>query len=160
MIAISGLEVKDYYITREGAEELKQQLENLKLGRVRLLEEVRGFASESGSVLDDPILAHNFHKAEEMDAQIARLQRILARVRIIKQPVASWQVQLGSRVMVDIGGVTYAYAILGPLEADPAQGKISNESPLGRQLLGRKVGDGFELVMRNQSVSAKVTSIE
>lgn len=160
MIAISGLEVKQYYVTKEGAEELKQLLENLKLGRARLLEEVRGLASETGSALDDPLQVHSFNKAEEINTQIARLQHILARVKIIKRPLVNKRVQLGSRVVVAIGGVKHAYTVLGPLEADPAQGKISNESPLGRLLLGRKVGDSFEITSRGQSASATVTHIK
>jgi transcription elongation factor GreA len=160
MISISGLEAKQYYVTEEGAEELRDLLKHLQVVRIRLLDEVRSLASQSGNVLADPLQAANFHKAEEMEVEIRQLQRILAMAKIIPKPALPQLVQLGSRVTVKMGGREHTYTILGSIEADPLQGKISNESPLGRLLLGKKLGDTFDMAIGDRHLSAKIVGIE
>jgi transcription elongation factor GreA len=160
MISISGLETKQYFVTEEGAEELRDLLKHLQVVRINLLDEVRSLASQSGNVLADPLQAANFHKAEEMEVEIRQLQRILAMAKIIPKPALPQFVQLGSQVTVKLGGREHTYTILGSIEADPLQGKISNESPLGRLLLGKKLGDTFDLDIGGQHMTATIINIE
>lgn len=160
MISISGLETKQYYITEEGAEELRHLLEYLRRSRVRLLDEVRSLASQTGNVLADPLQAANFHKAEEMEVEIRQLQRILAMAKIIDKQTPAKTVQLGSRVTVKMGDREHTYSLLGPIEADPSQGKISNESPLGRLLLGKKLDESFDLTIQGRHLTATIIAIE
>lgn len=80
---------------------------------------------------------------ELLDARIIELEGILKNVQIITPPPKDKQalVDLGARVLIEIGGQTDEFEIVGSLEADPALGRISNESPVGRSLLKHKVGD-------------------
>jgi Transcription elongation factor len=78
-----------------------------------------------------------------LDIKLSEIEKILKNARIIKNPVKTAQasVDLGATVLVDINGKNNELTIVGTLEADPDQGKISNESPVGKILLGKRAGD-------------------
>jgi transcription elongation factor GreA len=162
MIALHGLETKQQYITAEGFEELRQTLEQLKRERARLAVEARSVASQSGSnsALDESLQALNHSQAAELDAQILALKRIIATAKIIPKPATNRTVQLGSRVTVQMDGNERAYSLVGSLEVDPIRGKISNESPLGIVLLGKKLHDRFEVPVRDRRIPAVVIRID
>jgi transcription elongation factor GreA len=70
---------------------------------------------------------------------------IIQNSQIIKKPKSDGQVRLGSSVKLKDGGKPLNYQVVGTMEANPAAGKISDESPIGKALLGRKVGDKVEI---------------
>jgi transcription elongation factor GreA len=70
---------------------------------------------------------------------------VLQNAQIIKKPKSDGQVRLGSSVKLKDGGKALQYQIVGTIEADPAAGKVSDESPIGKALLGKKVGDKTEI---------------
>ena len=78
-----------------------------------------------------------------LEIKLAELETILKNANLIKNPpkVKQGTIGLGATVMVEIGGQVDEFTIVGTLEANPADGRISNESPVGRLLLGRQVGD-------------------
>ena len=79
-----------------------------------------------------------------MEARIAEISRILSEATVVNTPKRSSKVNIGSTVTVDMGGRERVFTIVGGAEADSAQGKISNESPVGAAVLGHKKGDVIE----------------
>jgi len=145
-------EEKRYYITKEGLVKIKKEYEDLK--KVKLLK-TKG---DVPRVLQSEDLNAEYLSFQEdmgfLDSKITELEYILKNMEIIKTPHKDKQgfIGLGATVFVDVGGQSDEFTIIGTLEANPALGKISNESPVGRALLGHKVG---ELV----SVSSPVETI-
>jgi len=147
MIVTSGLEPKTYQVTPAGLQELQEQLDELKQRRRQAAEEIRDSTSQSTDIgaRVDSAFAASRNEASGLDAEIALLERIIALAEIIEIPADKGRVQLGSKVSLQIDGQTRDYDLVGALEADPGEGKISDESPLGRSLLGKQVGEQFEI---------------
>ena len=130
---------KLYQITEEGRHELEEELEELKGRR-------GGIADKIAEARDFGDLSENaeYDSAREeqglVESRIAEIEDILLNAEIIKAPKGS-KVSLGSKVELKTGKKTVVYTIVGPVEADPLEGKISNESPIGLALMGKKVGD-------------------
>lgn len=163
MIIVSGLAPKRYSITSNGVTELRQQLNELKRRRMEVASEMREITSQSTDIgaLEDSTLTINQNQATELDGQIELLERIIGMAEIIQPPKRSDVVQLGSRVRLDMGGRERTYTLVGAVEADPMDGKISDESPLGRCLLGKRVHEQCEVVSpSNHRIAATITRIE
>lgn len=130
---------KIYQITEEGKQELEAELEELKSRR-------GGIADKIAEARDFGDLSENaeYDSAREeqglVESRIAEIEDILLNAEIIKAKKGS-KVSLGSKVELKTGKKSAAYTVVGPVEADPLEGKISNESPIGLALMGKKVGD-------------------
>lgn len=130
---------KSYQITAQGKSELEAELEKLKGRR-------GGIADKIAAARDYGDLSENaeYDAAREeqglVETRIAEIEDILQNVEIIK-PSAKSSVSLGSKVEIKSDKKTVTYSVVGPIEANPAEGRISNESPIGSQLMGKKVGD-------------------
>lgn len=133
------------YISPEGLEKLKKELEHLKTVERREI----AARLEAAKALGD--LSENAEYQEAKEAQslnetrIAELEELLRNIVVIKKPTDMHTVQVGATIDVDSPHGREAFTIVGSEEADPAKGKISNESPLGRAFLGKKVGDAVEV---------------
>jgi transcription elongation factor GreA len=158
MIILSGLAPKPYSITPAGVEELRTQLRDLKRRRMELAQEMREITSQSTDMgaLEDSVLTVHQNRATELDGQIVLLERIIGMADIIKPPATCDCVEVGSRVALNVAGKEQTYTVVGVLEADPLEGKISNESPLGRSLLGRRAQESFEIVTPARRTAATV----
>jgi transcription elongation factor GreA len=143
MITINGLEAKRYRITEAGLYTLRQQLIDLRKQRLYVAGELREISSQSNtsSVLEDSTFATDQNMAIEIDGQIELLERIIGLAEIIVVPKNTEKVQVGCSVQVDLQGTPHTYMIVGPVEANPSEGRISYESPLGQCLLDKKVGE-------------------
>ena len=93
----------------------------------------------------DSAFAASRNEASGLDAEINLLERIIALAVIIERPSDTAHVQLGSRVSLQIDGKQCDYSLVGVIEADPGEGRISDESPLGHSLLGKQVGEQLEI---------------
>ena len=94
-----------------------------------------------------------------MEARIRQLEDILKRAVIMADSPAQGRavvVTIGATVTIDLGGEEETYTIVSPVEAKPREGRISNESPVGKALLGHKVGDRFNITMPNGRQMATV----
>ncbi len=93
-----------------------------------------------------------YHDAKDalafMEGRVQELENFLARA-VVSEPTSADVVNVGCRVRCKTGEKIKEYHIVGPKESDPAAGKISNESPIGIALLGRKKGEQFEHLMPN-----------
>lgn len=154
---------KQHYVTAAGIQELKRQLDKLKHMRAVMLDEMRDLTMQSstGSALEDSCRALQQDRTIELDSQIEQIEYNLRTARVVDQPASNSTVQIGSRVTVDVAGVQHVYTIVGSIEADPAQGKVSNESPFGRYLLNKKVNDRLETEhFTRNGLAATIVAIE
>lgn len=147
------------YISAEGLEQLKKELEELKRKRqeiARRLEEAKGLGD----------LAENTEYMEAKEAQafnegkIVELTEIIKNIIVIDRVKEKDIIQIGSAIKVSSEGKNYHFVIVGSEEAAPSFGKISNESPLGKAFLGRKVGEEVEIETPNGKVKYKILAIE
>jgi len=134
---------KPVFLTPEGRQKLEQELEYLRTVRRRQVAERIHQAKEQGDVTDNAEYEDAKNEQAFLEGRIMTLEAMLKNAVIINNSgVASDTVRLGSKVTV-IGpdGERCTYTIVGSAEAKPSEGKISNESPVGRSLLGRRVGE-------------------
>jgi len=132
---------KKFYLTREGLKKMEREyedLKNLKLSKTK---------GESPKIWHSEDLNPEYLAFQEdldfLEARMAELGHILKNVELIKTPSKEKRnaIDLGAKVLVEVEGQTDEFEIVGTLEANPALGKISNESPVGRTLLGHRTGD-------------------
>ncbi|HET7036630.1 MAG TPA: transcription elongation factor GreA [Thermomicrobiaceae bacterium] len=148
-------------VTREGLEKLQEELEHLTT--VRRPEVVRAIAQarEEGDLRENAGYDAAKHDQGFIEARIRELEDLLRRVDLIEENEApdNRRVRLGSTVTVEIDGVPETYTIVGKVEAKPREGRISNESPVGRALLGKREGDELTIETPGAPMRARVLKI-
>lgn len=141
-VIANSMEEKIFYITRQKFNELKKEYD-----RLVAFERTKVVGQEAPKILESEDLNPEFISFQEdmeaLRARIDELDDILERHQIITLPPKEKRgiVDLGAVVKVDVGGKTDEFMIVGTLEANPTLGKISNESPVGKALLGQRAGD-------------------
>lgn len=136
------MDKKVFYVTKERIEETIKEYDSLVVFERRKI-----MGEEAPRVLESEDLNPEFVSfQEDMDfvrSRIRELKNVIDSHEIIKKPPKEQRafVNIGATVKVDIGGRKDEFMIVGTLEANPNLGKISNESPVGKALLGHKVGD-------------------
>jgi len=155
---------KDLILTREGLERLKEELEHLSTERRREVAARIKEAREFGDISENS--EYNDAKNEQamLETKIAQLEEKLRMATVVDVDGLSTDVvQIGSTVHVkdEATGKTARYTIVGSAEAKPEENKLSNESPVGRALLGHKRGDVVCVqVPRGPARKLKITKIE
>ncbi len=149
------------YLTPEGEKKLREELEYLKgPGREELSKRLRA-AIQQGDLSENA----DYSKAKEdqsfMEGRIQELERVLKNVILIEpENIKSEEVAVGNHVTIqeeDLPEETYF--LVGPKEADPRQGRISYESPIGRAMIGHHVGDMIETETPNGKYKFKIVKI-
>ncbi len=136
---------KVYQLTQEGVEELKAELAELIAQRGPIAERIKT-AREFGDLSENAEYSAARQEQERTESRIAEIENILMNVSIIKKPAGDSKVQIGSIVkLTDGNGKSKEFQIVGTVEADPLNGKISDESPIGMALLGKKEGEEVEI---------------
>lgn len=130
---------KMYQLTKEGKSELATELEQLKGRRGDIAEKIAA-ARDYGDLSENAEYDAAREEQGLVESRIAEIEDILQNAEIIKASRAS-TVGLGSKVELKNGSKKVVYHIVGPVEANPLEGKISNESPIGQALMGKKEGD-------------------
>lgn len=130
---------KMYQLTEEGKKELEQELDELK-GRRGAIADKIAEARDFGDLSENAEYDSAREEQGLVESRIAEIEDILLNAELIKAKKGS-KVALGSKVELKTGKKTMTYSVVGPVEADPLEGKISNESPIGLALMGKKVGD-------------------
>ena len=135
-----------HFLTPEGHEKLQEELEYLrKVRRPEIAEHIR-IAREDGDLTENAGYEAAKEEQAYLEGRIMTVESILKNVQLIEPTGQSSIVQLGSRVTVrEDGYEPESYQIVGPAEVNPAQGRISNKSPLGQALLGRRAGESVEI---------------
>jgi transcription elongation factor GreA len=151
---------KQFKLTQDGIDELKSELEGLIAKRTDIAESIK-LAREQGDLSENAEYHAAKDEHEKNESRILEIENILGSVELIKKPKGDNKVQLGSTVMLKshTSGTTKQFTVVGTVEADPLNGKISDESPIGRALLGKKVNDDVEIVTPAETTTYKVTEI-
>ena len=130
---------KVYQITESGQRELERELEELKSQRGEIADKIAA-ARDFGDLSENA----EYDAAREaqglLETRITEIETILQNASIIQTGNSS-TVMLGSTVELEANGKAVTYTVVGPVEADPLEGKVSNESPIGQALMGKAVGD-------------------
>ena len=130
---------KAYQITDAGKQELEKELVELKGQRGNIADKIAS-ARDFGDLSENAEYDAAREEQGLVETRIAEIEDILQNASIIQASSGSI-VGLGSRVELKTSEKTVVYTVVGPVEADPLSGKISNESPIGLQLMGKRVGD-------------------
>lgn len=150
---------KKIYLTKEGLEELKLEFKELtKTKRPDILERV----SQARSMGDLSENAEYVAAREELsfiDGRIDELEELIKQAVIIQDPHSKGMVKLGSTVTVNVKGKKEVFTVVGEWEADPKDKKISHESPLGKALIGKKVGEKVEVEAPAGTVVYTIASV-
>ena len=153
--------VEQEYLTPEGLKKLEEELEYLKtIRRAEVAERLHNAMAE-GEVEENPEYEDAKNEQAFVEGRILELEAILANAVVIENKGPANEVRLGSRVtIVDLEtGDKEQYLIVGSAEADPLNGRISHESPVGRALLGHKVNDVVTVQAPQGVMKFKITYI-
>lgn len=150
------------YLTPEGLTNLKAELEELRTSRRQLVAERIQKAKEIGGTVDNAEYDEAKNEQAFIEGRILTLDNLINSAVIIAAKAGpSDLVSIGSKVTVlNQKGRKDRYTIVGSTEADPAQGKISNVSPIGRALLGRRIGDVAEVSVPAGKIKLEVVKIQ
>jgi transcription elongation factor GreA len=149
---------KTYQITDEGKRELEAELEELK-GRRGAIADKIAEARDFGDLSENAEYDSAREEQGLVESRIAEIEDILLNAAIIKAGKSS-KVALGCKVELKTGDRTVAYTVVGPVEADPLEGKISNESPIGVALMGKKVDDAVTIKTPKGEIAYEIVSIK
>ncbi|CAK7045451.1 MAG: Transcription elongation factor GreA [Paraeggerthella hongkongensis] len=134
----------NFILTQEGKDNLEKELHYLETEKRAEIGERIKVAREFGDISENSEYDDAKNEQGMMEARIAEISRILSEATVVNTPKRSSRVNIGSVVTVTMGGRERVFTIVGGAESDAAAGKISNESPVGAALLGRKKGDVVE----------------
>ena len=154
---------KKIYLTQEGLDELKKEYEELaKVRRPQVLERLSD-ARDQGDLSENAEYTAAKDELSFLDGRIDELEELLKQATLIKDEEKKVNgkdvIVLGSTVTVHIGGKKEEFTVVGEWEADPTEKKISHESPLGKALMGKAVGDKLEVEAPAGKLAYTVVSI-
>lgn len=150
---------KQFRLTQAGVDELKLELGELTAQRGPIAERIKT-AREFGDLSENAEYSTARQEQERTEGRISEIEYILLNVDIITKPKGDNKVQLGSSVKLkDGGGKTKEFQVVGTVEADPLNGKISDESPIGKALLGKKEGEAVEIKTSAETSTYKIIQI-
>ncbi|MGI8927111.1 MAG: transcription elongation factor GreA [Tepidiformaceae bacterium] len=148
-------------LTSEGMAKLRDEIEDLRARRRTIAERIHN-AQEQGTSQNDAEYDDAKQEQGMVEGRVLEIEDLLRRASLIDESVASraTRVMLGSGVEVEQDGKRRHYRIVGAPEADPGNGKISNESPVGAALLGRQPGDSVEVNVPRGVIKVRVVKID
>jgi transcription elongation factor GreA len=150
---------KAYKLTNSGLSELKEELDSLIALRPEITERIKT-AREMGDLSENAEYASARTEQDRNENRIKEIEYIIKNAEIISQPKKSEKVHIGSTVTLKPdNGQTKEYQVVGTVEADPVAGKISDESPIGKALIGKYVGDIVEIITPTQNTAYTISEI-
>lgn len=150
----------DVTLTQEGYDELIAELKDIKEERLPKAIERVATARSFGDLSENS----EYHAAREdlsfLEGRIAELEALLSKAKVIKQKKGKQtNISVGSTVTVHVGKTKHVYQIVGEWEANPKEKKISESSPLGKALIGKKIGEEIEVEAPAGKIKYKVADI-
>lgn len=149
----------EFYLTKERLEELKKELDELKNVALPKVAEQLKRAKEFGDLSENSEYQAARNERENIESRIEEIDATLRNPVIIEKKVGSDEVSIGATVEVAKDGKNFTFTIVGSSESKPQEGLISNVSPLGRALLGRRVGNSVEVETPSGKVTYTITKI-
>jgi transcription elongation factor GreA len=150
------------YLTREGFEKLQEELEYLRTVKRKEVAERLHEAMEGGELIEDAEYEAAKNEQAFVEGKIHDLEMLLANARVIDPSLSKSEIiQVGAQVTIQEGSnEPEKYTIVGPAEANPRLGRISNESPLGRALLDHRAGEEVKVDAPGGSFTVKILKVE
>jgi len=148
------------FITHEGLEKIQKEYKELVEVKLPHAVERVSRARELGDLAENSEYSSAREELDLIETRISELKNTLDKTKIISPKLKTDFVTIGSTIMVEFDGETDEFTIVGSLEANPVQKKISNESPVGRALLGAKVGEIVEVATTIVKYKYKIIEIK
>ncbi len=145
-------------LTRAGYDQLTQQLKDLKEKQEHLITQIEDVAQpdESG---EDGLASQLKEELELTNNQIEQIEETLESSEIISDKTSFDSIQVGCKVKIKVSASTKEFYIVNQLESDPTVNKISDQSPLGKALIGKKINDEIEVEAPVGRIVYKIVSI-
>lgn len=151
--------MKDIFqLTAEGVKELEKEMATLVADRSNVAARIK-LAREFGDLSENAEYSAARQEQERAEIRISEIDHILKNGKVIESPKDKNKVELGNTVELKGPKGSKAFTIVGSVEANPLTGKISNESPIGMALLGKKLGEEVEIVTHADKTTYKITTI-
>jgi transcription elongation factor GreA len=149
---------KKYYLTKNGLKDIKKELYEMKKEKREKLKDNSPVVFHSEDVNPDYLL---FSKDMEfLKEKIAKLEDVLQNIEMIKKPEKNCkEILMGAKIILEINGKKEKIMIVGTMEADPINGKISNESPIGIALMGKKEGESVSVFSGDKKNIYKIKKV-
>ena len=147
------------YITKEGLKKLKEELENLKTVEIVRITKLIKEAAAFGDLKENS----GYHDARNAKSFIlGRIEQLENAINdaVIQEKTQTGKVQLGSEINILFGDSEENYTIVSSTEADILKNKISYQSPLGQQLMGKGKGDTFEFAINDKKIKVKILAVK
>jgi transcription elongation factor GreA len=155
---VNNLE-KPVYVSAEGLKKIQHELEELKtVERQKVAERIHA-AMEFGDFTENSELEQAKNDQAFLEGRILTLEQMVKNAVTIDEKTHHELVEIGSHVMVEAEGAREQYVIVGSAEAAPAEGRISNESPVGKALMGHRAGETVRLVVPAGAVEMKILAV-
>ena len=150
---------KEYRLTKEGVAELEQELSELVGNRGGIADKLKT-ARDMGDLRENA----EYHNARDeqatLEARISEIENILRNVEVMTAPRDNSKVNLGSTVVLKGTKGEQTYTIVGSVEANPLESKISDRSPIGQALIGKAVGEEVKITLPAGEMSYKIKTIK
>lgn len=151
---------KKFILTRQGLVSLKSEYDELtKVKRTQIIKRIQT-AREFGDLSENSEYDAAKEEQSLLETRITQLEDVLKRAQIIEPVKKADFVVIGSTVVVEMNDEVHKFSIVGSMEADPAENKISNESPVGKTLLGLQVGETIEVSVGPVKSKIKLLEIQ
>jgi transcription elongation factor GreA len=156
---MSTMNNKPTYISREGLEKLRTELDEMvSLRRPEIAQRIHD-AKEHGDLTENAEYEDAKNEQAFVEGRIQQLEALIKNATLIEENHGNDHVSIGSTVKVDGPDGKESFTIVGSTEARPTEGRISNESPVGRALLGRKKGDMVTVQVPAGDIAYKIVQI-
>ncbi|MFN2627542.1 MAG: transcription elongation factor GreA [Gaiellaceae bacterium] len=155
--------MKEVILTAEGYKKLQKEIEYLANDKRRDVAERIRVAREFGDIAENAEYDDAKNEQAHLEARIALLEERLKAARVVtKKEIKSGEVSIGTKVRLKdmAANQTVEYHIVGSAEADPAEHKLSNESPVGKAIMGRKKGEVVEVSAPRGALKYKILDIK
>jgi transcription elongation factor GreA len=150
---------KDFVITANGLQKLKDELKHLKDVRLKEIAQRLKEAREFGDLSENAEYEEAKNEQAFTSGRILELEQMIKHSKIIKDCTPGNAVSVGCKVTVTIGGDKETYVIVGSAESDPINGFISSDSPIGKALVGCKKGDVVKVSAPSGQIDYKIVDI-
>jgi transcription elongation factor GreA len=155
--------LKEVILTPDGYKKLQEEIEYLSTEKRRDIAERIRIAREFGDIAENAEYDSAKNEQAHLEARIALLEERLKHARVVtKKEIKSGEVSVGTKVRLrDVkANKTVEYHIVGSAEANPAENKLSNESPVGKAIMGRKKGETVEVAAPRGTLKFKIMDIK
>ncbi len=151
---------KKVYLTKEGLKKLEEELDDLVKNRRKAVAQRIKEAKEFGDLSENSEYEEAKNEQAFVEGRIAEAKNILKNsVLITKKGMRKDKVSIGSKITIEVNGELTDFMIVGSQEASPTEGRISNESPIGRALLDKKIGEKVEVEVPAGKLIYKIKKI-